>query len=60
MGNDVATQASMMAAKTKISGALSSVEETLGGGGTKGANSRQIPKTTQREWNNMHKETLEL
>jgi hypothetical protein len=59
MGNDMATQATMMAAKAKVSGALSSVEATLGGGTNKGGNSHQVPKS-QREWNNMHKETLEV
>ena len=58
MGNDASTQASMLAAKSKMSGALSSVEETLNFKSKE--NARNVPKASQRDWNNMHKETAEV
>lgn len=58
MGNDVSAQASMLAAKSKMSGALSSVEETLNLKSKE--NARKMPKASQRDWNNMHKETAEV
>jgi hypothetical protein len=58
MGNDASTTAGLMAAKAKMSGALSSVEETLNL--KKKENARQEPKTNQKAWNNMHQETSEV
>jgi hypothetical protein len=58
MGNDVSAQASMLAAKSKMSGALSSVEDTLNLKSKE--NARKMPKASQRDWNNMHKETAEV
>lgn len=58
MGNDLSSQASMLAAKKKMSGALSSVEDQLSMK-NKQAN-RGEPKTKQKDWNNMHQETEEM
>ena len=58
MGNDASTQAGMLAAKAKMSGALSSVEETLNMKNKE--NDRKMPKSSQRDWKNMHKETAEV
>jgi hypothetical protein len=58
MGNDLSTQASMLAAKKKMSGALSSVEDQLSMKNKQAA--RGEPKTKQHDWNNMHQETVEM
>jgi hypothetical protein len=58
MGNDASTQAGLLAAKAKMSGALSSVEETLNL--KNNDNARTEPKTKPREWNQMHQETAEV
>lgn len=58
MGNDASSQAGMIAAKAKMSGALSSVEETLNLKSKE--NNRKMPKTSQRDWANMHNETAEV
>lgn len=58
MGNEASNQAGMIAAKAKMSGALSSVEDTLNFKSKE--NNRKMPKTSQRDWSNMHKETAEV
>lgn len=58
MGNDVSSQVSMLAAKKKMSGALSGIEEQLSSKNKQ--NARGEPKTKQKEWNNMHRETVEM
>lgn len=58
MGNSASNQAGMIAAKTKMSGALSSMEGTLNLKNKD--NARREPKTRQKEWNDMHKETAKL
>ena len=58
MGNSASNQAGMIAAKAKMSGALSSMEGTLNLKNKD--NARNEPKTRQKEWNDMHKETAKL
>lgn len=58
MGNDVSSQATMMAAKKKMSGALSSVEDQLGMKNKQ--NARSEPKTSKKDWSKMHQETEEV
>mmetsp|Transcript_18675 Transcript_18675/g.30963 ORF Transcript_18675/g.30963 Transcript_18675/m.30963 type:complete len:90 (-) Transcript_18675:111-380(-) len=58
MGNDLSSQASMLAAKKKMSGALSSVEDQLSL--KNHTNKSADVKTKQKDWNNMHNETKEI
>ena len=56
MGNDASTQAGLLAAKAKMSGALSSVEETL----NLKHNDNPRTESKPREWTQMHQETAEV
>jgi hypothetical protein len=58
MGNDVSSQATMMAAKSKMSSALTSVEEQLSLKNKTEA--RTAPKTRQKDWDKVHEETDEV
>jgi hypothetical protein len=58
MGNDASTQAAMIAAKNKMSASLSTMEGKLDL--KNNDNARKDPKSSQSEWNDMHKETAKL
>lgn len=56
MGNDLSSQASMLAAKSKMSNALSSVEGELSGEKKEGESS----KTGDKKYDKMRQETEEV
>ena len=58
MGNDASVANKMIAAKNKMSASLSTMEGKLDLKNKD--NARKEPKSSQAEWNEMHKETEKL